>query len=96
MTKSVTTRGGLTYNLATGKDGLIFILRCPECGENLQLTDNMLDGKEPFAHESQKFKASYCSFSGPQRIGPELIATMQARYLLEEPAVTDESDWTSP
>lgn len=63
MSQIVETNDGLKFNCITNGKTKLFILECPVCSENLQLTSDMLDGLEPTTHESLIYPASYCKFA---------------------------------
>jgi hypothetical protein len=73
-------------------DGTInwFLLQCPDCGEMLPIDDEMFAGEKPINHESKKFPASFCTFSGTKALGPELISKMQTDVLFGRVPYHDE------
>lgn len=82
MTQTVTTNSGLVFSTATDGTKTWFILTCPICGERLQLTDAMLDGKEPVTHEDANYRGAFCNFGGIKTLGAELVPAMQANLLM--------------
>ena len=103
MSQIIKTNEGYEFNYVTEpkKDGdakKYFILRCPDCEENLVMTAEMLDGQIPMRHESKKFPDSFCTFGRKAfPIGASLVAAIQANRLMEYGSpFTNLNDWIGP
>jgi len=94
MSKFVPTSKGL-FRAVKDEGRTRFLFQCPECGEWLPLDEEALAGRLSLSHELRGTNR-YCRFAGPELLGPTLVATMQARLLMEDRGVPYETDeWTA-
>jgi hypothetical protein len=90
MSKFVPTAKGL-FRAVKDEAKTRFLFQCPECGEWLPLNEESLAGRLSLSHELRGTDR-YCRFAGPELLGPTLVATMQARLLMEDCGVPYETD----
>jgi len=70
------------FRAVTDGDHKRFLLECPECGEMLPMTEDILAGKHPVDHESRKLPATFCTFAGVHEFGKALVCKMQSLIVM--------------
>jgi len=82
MSKIVPTKLG-RFNAVKADGENEFLFECPDCGEWLPMSEEILNGSAPIDHQSRTRPATFCSFAGTREFGVELVAAMQARLLVD-------------
>jgi hypothetical protein len=59
-----------------------FLFQCPDCGEMLPMSEEVLAGIMTINHESRSRPGHKCTYSGTRDFGKTLISAMQAQILM--------------
>ena len=70
------------FRCVTDENGKRFLFECPECGEMLPMSEDILAGESPIDHESAGNPAKFCTFSGVREFGKALIYKMQSLIVM--------------
>ena len=81
MSKLVDTKLGQFRQVTDGVNKW-FLFECPDCGEMLPMSEEILAGTAPIDHATRPPQTRLCTFRGVREFGKVLVSTMQAQIVM--------------